>query len=780
VGSAQDYIASTNAMISVAGNHEAAQKSAEVALRLASATGMDAASSTKALADMYSKLGDPTKDVGSEMSRLADIMTTTQKLFAIENVAAMPEAFTKVVPAAKMTGTSLEQVAASIGALERAGLKGEGAGAALGEALKQMGAASKAVGFDIVKTSDGGMDFVATLANLQAKVGDVKNITPDMQQKLAQAFGAGNEAVLALLDNSKGLGEQLTALEKSTGATANAAKLFETSGAGAAQVFEQQLAAVKMQLAAGIMPAIGKVIPYVSRAAEAIGKFAAENPKLVALAGTIMVGVTAFGLIGGPILSAVGAVMSFGGALAGAASKAMSFFGVLLANPIGLVIAAIAAVVILIWKWDTIVPWLAKLWERVKAVVIRAWEAIKAYVASIDWAALWARMQAQVMRVWNDIAGFLGSIDWSAVGQRIVGTLLYAWANFHPLVLLRRGLAAAAAWMRSVDWSAVGKRIVDTLIQGWSAVQAWASSIDLNAVGKRVVDGIVAWFRATDFKAEAVRLVSDFMSVWQAVNLTFVWEAAWAALVSWWRSKSLVEHAQSIVNGANAVWRAVSFQWLLAPAWDALVAWFGTLSLADIARGIVAAMAAPFGIFDPLSGIEGGINAAKEWLASFSLADAGANIIKTLVAGMKSMAGAPGKAMESIARDVRGYLPFSPAKVGPLRDLHKIRLVETIAETLVPGPLVAAMDRVMAGAMAPLAEPSAYMPSVVGETGGVRAAAAPAAASDARPLEVTFNLVGAGASAVAELEAWVANPSNAKRLAKAIDLVKQREAATAY
>jgi TP901 family phage tail tape measure protein len=753
VGSAADYVASTQSMVAVLLDYDAAQAGAAVAMQLATATGTGAAEATKGLLGVYQQLGDPTKDAASEMQHLADVMTATQKTFQLENIAALPEALAKASPAAKMAGVDVSQLAVSIGALEKAGLKGEGAGAALAGAMQQMGAASKSLGFDIVKTADGGTDFLATLNNLHAKVGDVSQLSPEMAAKLQQAFGPGNEAVLKLIDNSQGLRDQLEAVKDSTGATARASEAFEQSGAGAAQLFEQQLAAVKMQLATGIMPALGKVLPLISSAASAIGDFAGAHPQLTALGGSVMVAVAAFGMIGGPIISAVGSVMSFAGALSGAASSALSFGSTLLANPITWIAAAIAAAIFIIWKWDEIVPFFQGLWEKVKATFTRVWTAITAY---------------------------LSTIDWGALGQRIVSRLVAVWQAFNPLTLWRRVLGAVAAWLNSVDWSAVGQRIVDTLIEGWNTVSAWIKTIDLQALGKRIVDGIGAWFHGLDLKAEAVSLLKDFWSVWQAINLTAVWKAAWSALVAWWHTADLKVVAQNVLNGIIAVWGAFSLSWLMQPAWDALVAWFGSLSLADAASLIIDGVMGVFGLFDPVGAISGALDSAYDYVANFSLADAGENIIQTLVDGMMAMAGAPAEAMEGIVTDMREYLPFSPAKRGPLMDLHRIKLVQTIADTIVPGPIVAAMDATMHAAMGPLAEPGAFMPRIVGETGGVPTASGASATQDARPLEVTFNLVGAGTSAVAELEAWIANPTNAKKLAAAVDRVKARQAATAY
>lgn len=82
------------------------------------------------------------------------------------------------------------------------------------------------------------------------------------------------------------------------------------------------------------------------------------------------------------------------------------------------------------------------------------------------------------------------------------------------------------------------------------------------------------------------------------------------------------------------------------------------------------------------------------------LFSAGQGMITQLVAGIQSMAPKATAAMTSVAQQMRNLLPFSPAKAGPLRDLHRVKLVETIAAGVRPAPLVAAMSRV-AGAVAP-------------------------------------------------------------------------------
>lgn len=79
--------------------------------------------------------------------------------------------------------------------------------------------------------------------------------------------------------------------------------------------------------------------------------------------------------------------------------------------------------------------------------------------------------------------------------------------------------------------------------------------------------------------------------------------------------------------------------------------------------------------------------------------NAGVNIVKSIWEGIKSFINKPIDMIKNMVTKIREYLPFSPAKVGPLRDIHKIRLVETIAENIKPNALTKAMKVTTAAAM---------------------------------------------------------------------------------
>ena len=86
----------------------------------------------------------------------------------------------------------------------------------------------------------------------------------------------------------------------------------------------------------------------------------------------------------------------------------------------------------------------------------------------------------------------------------------------------------------------------------------------------------------------------------------------------------------------------------------------------------------------------------------------GANLVSSIWKGMKSVAKKPVELTASITKKIRDYWPFSPAKEGALKDIHKMRLVETIAESIKPHSLVKAMRVTTAAAMLAAAPVAAH------------------------------------------------------------------------
>lgn len=107
------------------------------------------------------------------------------------------------------------------------------------------------------------------------------------------------------------------------------------------------------------------------------------------------------------------------------------------------------------------------------------------------------------------------------------------------------------------------------------------------------------------------------------------------------------------------------------------------------------------------------------------LVASGAALIDNLWTGIASRADALKEKFKGVLQGVRDMLPFSPAKTGPLSDIHRLRLVETIAGSVREGPLtdrLAAVARAGVIALAPIAA-AQVSPSLAGPADQVARAA---------------------------------------------------------
>jgi hypothetical protein len=95
---------------------------------------------------------------------------------------------------------------------------------------------------------------------------------------------------------------------------------------------------------------------------------------------------------------------------------------------------------------------------------------------------------------------------------------------------------------------------------------------------------------------------------------------------------------------------------------------------------------------------------------------AGKNIVTSIWDGMKSVWDSFVGWFEDGISSIREYLPFSPAKRGPLRDIHKLKFVETIQQSIKPAKLAGTMEKT--GFMAKMALMKAAASPVSGGGGG--------------------------------------------------------------
>ncbi len=224
-----------------------------------------------------------------------------------------------------------------------------------------------------------------------------------------------------------------------------------------------------------------------------------------------------------------------------------------------------------------------------------------------------------------------------------------------------------------------------------------------------------------DLQQRTAAVLGTLRNLWEAATGTFT-----NTLAAWVETFS--PELKRLTDWFNALseWLVtVIKQWPTVARWTGLAAVGFTglaLALATVGLGVGLALSATAKIMDGLGKVAHAAQTAGRWalwggqqairgfiwmgraalgagrqaLTGLDLAAAGAKLVESLWLGIRSAADQPVQAMKDLVTKLRALLPFSPAKEGPLRDLHRIRLIETIAETVRPAPLLSAMQRTAA------------------------------------------------------------------------------------
>jgi hypothetical protein len=227
---------------------------------------------------------------------------------------------------------------------------------------------------------------------------------------------------------------------------------------------------------------------------------------------------------------------------------------------------------------------------------------------------------------------------------------------------------------------------------------------DVKKVGPKVLDAgkAVAGFGVRAGKGIATAFATGGKSV-----------ASFASSAASLMGKGMASVGKSLLSAGAASWKFVASLIAQAAAWAltpfgmitiaivAIVAgitllwkkceWFreGIKKLGNFIKGMIVPMLI---IMFPLIGFV--VLLIKNWrrvldfFKNFSLKEAGAKLIGGLISGILEKFTSPIKLVKGLVGKIRNLFPFSPAKEGPLRDIHKIRMVETIADSMNEKPLL--------------------------------------------------------------------------------------------
>lgn len=418
------------------------KKSIPSMLDLAKAAGMD--DSLAEVADIASNIQSAYKIPADEMKRVSDMLTfgfTTSNT----DLRMLGETMKYVGPDAVAAGQSFESMIAAVGLLGNVGVQGTQAGTSLRMGLKRLaaqpGAAKKAfkeLGIQVADTAGIMKPLPVILSDIDNafkkkginKVGNVKKLS-----YIKDMFGVEASAAMIELLDKQGQVDPDKRIEayiqrindqKDTASQVATTKANNLDGdiRNMVSAFED----VAITIYNDIRQPLRDITNEVTEIIRKTGEWAKQNPKIVKWTAAITLGL-------GAVLTVLGSISLMIAAMLGPLAMAklsLSVLGIkgsgflsllikpiklvgaafmwmgkaLLANPIILIITAIAAAAYLIYKyWDDIVPYVKKLWDSVTDIFSQFWEGIKAYV--LNWGLVglvyqhWDSIVAVTSRMWT-------------------------------------------------------------------------------------------------------------------------------------------------------------------------------------------------------------------------------------------------------------------------------------------------------------------------------------------------------------------------------------------
>lgn len=333
----------------------------------------------RALSDQINYLSNVT---ASDTTTISDIVTRVGALGDVAGVssasiAAIGTTMASVGVGSDVAATGIKNFMLSL-------VAGEAATKSQKEAFKKLGLDSKRVSKDMQKDSE------KTI--LKVLQGVSKLSKAEQATTLQQLFGKESIGAIApLLTNLDNLKNNLDAVSDSTKYLGSMQKEFEARNATTAntlQLTKNRVAELGINIGSILLPGLNKVLEVINPLLGKVADFANQNKTLIGVIGGVVFGLASLKIAslalgyawtfvsgGALILQKAYLALRSSAILAAVATKGWAaaqwlFNAAMTANPIGLIVAAIAAViaagVALYMHWDTVKAKFVEVWEGIK------------------------------------------------------------------------------------------------------------------------------------------------------------------------------------------------------------------------------------------------------------------------------------------------------------------------------------------------------------------------------------------------------------------------------
>lgn len=360
-------------------------------IKFAQLNGTDVSQSVDSVSSMMAAFGLETQDAG----RMLDALNTVGQQTGVD-VTYLSDAVAKNAASFQGMGMTAEQAASYLGTMSMAGLDSSTAMRGIQTAMKN--AAKDGKSLDEVLG-----EFETTM---NSNASESEKLTAAYELFGTRAGGAIANAVsngtISLTDFTSGLGDFEGSVSGTFEGTLDPIDKFQTS----LNKIKSVGADVGASLLETLAPVVEQVADVIQKVLDAWNGLSPETQQMIIKAALIAAAI-------GPVLLGVGQLISTITTVISTVKTLGSVFQTVAMGPVGLIIAAIAAAVvvgILLYKnWDKVKAKVLKIWNTIKENASVVWESIKAVVLLPIRAA-----RKVITTVWNKVTSFL-SEKWEAI-----------------------------------------------------------------------------------------------------------------------------------------------------------------------------------------------------------------------------------------------------------------------------------------------------------------------------------------------------------------------------
>ena len=631
-------------------------------MNLAAASGEDLATTSDIVTDALTALGLSAADSG----HFADILAAASSN-ANTNVSMMGETFKYCAPVAGALGFTAEDTAEAIGLMANAGIKSSQAGTAMRTMLTNLTGEVKfsgaAFGEMTVQTTnaDGSMRSLGDiLADCRVAF---SQMSESERSANAEALVGKNamSGFLAVMNAAPSDIEKLnSAITNCDGTAGKMATTMQDNLEGQLTILKSQLEELAISFGELLMPAIRTIVGWIQKFVDWLNSMGEGTKKVVMTVALLAAALGPVLIVIGKVVSAIGTIMTIVPKIAGAINVVKGAFAALnvtmLANPITLIIAAIAALVAaFIYLWNNCEGfrqfWI-NLWEGIKQAVTTAWNAITSFLSTA-----WESILGIVQTVWGAISGFFTTL-W----EEITGVFTAAWTSISG-VMTTIWNTITSVWQSIYDTISplleAFRYLFETIFEAIRILIERA----FTAVSQKIQE---IWNAIVAFLTPVLEGIKNvFQTIWTAIQsvVTTVLTAIQGVVTTVW---------SAIKNAVTTVMNAI--KGVVSSAWNNIKSMISSVMnsiksvITSIWNNVKFAIGSIIGqIYTVIhSGFEKAVGYVKG-LASQAF-NWGKDLVMGIVNGIKSCISAVTDAVTGVANKIRSVLHFSVPDEGPLTD----------------------------------------------------------------------------------------------------------------